>query len=88
MSTAGPGTERLFAYGSLQLESVQRATFGRRVSGKGDRLRGYRLVPLLIEDPAVVAVSGKSEHTMAERTDQDCDSIAGTVLELSRMEIE
>src|SRR5689334_5312839 len=35
--------ELLFAYGTLQQEAVQLATFGRRLEGVEDALPGYRL---------------------------------------------
>ena len=76
-------TEQLFAYGTLQLEAVQIATFGRRVSGRSDVLRGFALVPLQIEDAAVVAISGQDVHTMATFTGRDSDVVAGTVLTLT-----
>ena len=33
----------LFSYGTLQDESVQRATFGRRLGGQADALAGYEV---------------------------------------------
>lgn len=58
-------TEQLFSYGTLQLSSVQLATFGRRLAGRTDRLPGYRLEQLAIQGPAVVATSGKTHHPIA-----------------------
>jgi hypothetical protein len=34
--------ERLFSYGTLRLEGVQRASFGRRLAGVEDAMLGYR----------------------------------------------
>jgi hypothetical protein len=31
----------LFSYGTLQLESVQRSSFGRRLEGESDAMTGY-----------------------------------------------
>ena len=42
--------EVLFSYGTLQLEAVQMATFGRQLAGTSDALRGFELVLLKIED--------------------------------------
>jgi hypothetical protein len=53
------GAELLFSYGTLQLEAVQMAVFGRRLAGTSDALRGFELVSLQIEDPTVVAISGE-----------------------------
>jgi hypothetical protein len=36
--------EFLFSYGTLQLEAVQMATFGRQLTGTSDALRGFELV--------------------------------------------
>jgi hypothetical protein len=57
--------EVLFSYGTLQLEAVQMATFGRQLAGTSDALRGFEVVLLEIEDQTVIAISGKAYHTMA-----------------------
>jgi hypothetical protein len=80
--------ERLFAYGTLQLESVQMATFGRRLAGTRDALTGFALVPLTIDDPAVVALSGTAQHTMARFTGRQSDVISGTAFFVSEDEIQ
>jgi len=67
-------TEHLFAYGTLQLEAVQMKTFGRRLAGRADTLRGFELIPLLIEDQSVVEISGKTQHTMTRSTGRDSDT--------------
>lgn len=50
-------TEFLFSYGTLQLEAVQMATFGRQLAGTSDALRAFELVLLKIEDQTVVATA-------------------------------
>ena len=80
--------ELLFSYGTLQLEAVQMATFGRRLAGKGDALRGFELISLKIEDPTVVAISGKAHHTMAKFTGRVSDTISGVVFEITPDEIQ
>jgi hypothetical protein len=80
-------SELLFSYGTLQLEAVQMATFGRRLAGRSDALGGYELVSLKIEDPAVVAISGKAVHTMASFTGRASDVISGTLFALTPDEI-
>lgn len=52
----------LFSYGTLQLESVQLATFGRRLEGGDDVLHGFAEVTVEIRDPAVLAASGIAVH--------------------------
>jgi hypothetical protein len=81
-------SECLFAYGTLQLETVQVATFGRRLAGTRDALTGFNLVPLAIDDPAVVAISGNAQHTMARFTGRQSDVIPGTVFAVSEDEIQ
>jgi Gamma-glutamyl cyclotransferase, AIG2-like len=81
-------TEFLFSYGTLQLEAVQLATFGRRLSGTSDALQKFELVSLKIEDPAVVAISGKAVHTMAKFTGRVSDVIPGTVFAVTPEEIQ
>ena len=88
MAVNQAGTELLFSYGTLQLEPVQMATFGRRLSGVSDVLRGFELALLKIEDQTVVAISGKAHHTMAKVTGRDSDVIPGTVFTVTPGEIQ
>ena len=55
----------LFSYGTLQQEDVQIATFKRRLEGRVDSLPGYALGELEINDPEVIATSGKKVHLIA-----------------------
>jgi gamma-glutamylcyclotransferase (GGCT)/AIG2-like uncharacterized protein YtfP len=80
-------SELLFSYGTLQLEAVQMATFGRQLAGTSDVVRGFEVVPLKIEDQAVVAISGKAYHTMARFTGCASDVVAGTVFAVTPEEI-
>lgn len=67
MGNAGQIAVLLFSYGTLQDTAVQMANFGRHLSGRPDSLPGYTLLPIKISDPAVVALSGKSQHLIAKR---------------------
>jgi hypothetical protein len=87
MAVDEPHTQSLFAYGTLQLSAVQWATFGRLLAGASDSLQGYQLVSLKIDDPAVIALSGKEYHTMAKFTGRASDLIAGTVFTVTPDEI-
>jgi gamma-glutamyl AIG2-like cyclotransferase len=87
MTLDGARTELLFSYGTLQLEAVQLGTFGRRLDGSGDRLRGYELATLDIDDPAVIALSGKPQHTMARFTGRPSDVVTGVVFTVTPQEI-
>ena len=64
------------------------ATFGRQLTGTSDALRGFELVLLKIEDPTVVAISGKAHHTMARFTGHAADVVSGTVFAVSPNEIQ
>jgi hypothetical protein len=81
-------TELLFSYGTLRLEAVQMATFGRQLAGTSDALEGFELASLKIEDQTVVAISGKAQHTMAKFTGRASDIISGTVFRLTPDEIQ
>lgn len=81
-------TEFLFSYGTLQLEAVQIATFGRQLTGKPDVLPGYEETLLVIEDPAVISISGKTHHTIAKFTGRTSDSISGKVYVVTPEEIK
>jgi hypothetical protein len=62
MSLEEKETENLFAYGTLQTEAVQLATFGRRLEGKPDALVGYSLAMIEVQDQGFVATSGTAHH--------------------------
>lgn len=72
-------TERLFSYGTLQLESVQRAQFGRVLEGLADALVGFRQDMVEITDPDVLAKSGERFHPIVQRSGDDADRVAGMV---------
>lgn len=87
LELANEGVERV-AYGTLQLEAVQMATFGRPLAGASDALQGFELVVLKIEDQTVVAISGTAHHTMARFTGRASDVILGTVFAVTPDEIQ
>ncbi len=87
MSLAHERTEQLFAYGTLQLESVQLSTFGRRLEGKPDALVEYRLVMVRITDSDFVAQSGSPDHRSLQFTADDSDSVEGMVFEVTHDEL-
>lgn len=80
-------TEQLFSYGTLQLESVQRDTFGRTLTGAKDALPGYTLTLLEIHDEAVIKSSGKTHHPMLVFTGREQDRVEGTVFRLTPEEL-
>ena len=71
-------TEFLFSYGTLQLEAVQMATFGRLLTGTRDVLPGFEAALLEIDDPATVSLSGKTHHAIAKFTGQPARQMVST----------
>ncbi|KVZ18587.1 gamma-glutamylcyclotransferase family protein [Burkholderia stagnalis] len=88
--TATPGafSERLFSYGTLQLEQVQLTTFGRKLDGQSDEMPGYALSMLKIEDPAVVATSGNTHHPVVAYTGNPADRVSGMVFPITAAELK
>lgn len=83
MTPETPCPIKVFSYGTLQLDAVQQAIFGHRLSGKPDRLRKYSLSTLQISNPDVIATSGIAEHSVALYTGNDVDFVDGMVFDLS-----
>jgi hypothetical protein len=81
-------SESLFSYGTLQLEEVQLATFGRKLEGHPDALPGYRLVMIKITDEDFVAKSGTADHRSLQYTGNSSDFVQGTVLKVTKRELE
>ena len=78
----------LFSYGTLQLDAVQRSTFGRELQGSSDALIGFLLAQTSIDDAAVVALSGQPRHPIARYSGCHHHRIPGTVFELSDAELQ
>jgi hypothetical protein len=69
----------IFSYGTSRDRAVQLATFGRQLSGSADSLPGYTTSLIKIRDPEVVATSGMTHHTIAERSKNRADEVPGMV---------
>ena len=80
--------ERLFSYGTLREESVQRATFGRKLEGEADSLMGYSLRMIQILDEEFVATSGTADHRNLVFTGQISDCVDGIMFNVTKMELE
>lgn len=78
---------RLFSYGTLQQETVQRETFGRLLQGESDALPGYQRAMLRITDPQVIATSGADHHPVVSASDNPADQVAGTVFLITAEEL-
>jgi hypothetical protein len=72
----------LFSYGTLQLESVQLAIFGRTLDGEPDAVIGYVLTEVNIDDPAVIEASGSAVHPGLAPSDDPEATVDGTVYRL------
>ena len=77
----------LFSYGTLQQEEVQLSTFGRILTGAPDSLVGFLITEVRIEDPEVVATSGKEFHPIARKTGGFNNRVPGTVFEITEEEL-
>ena len=77
----------LFSYGTLQQPEVQQANYGRLLEGTPDTLAGYQLEPLAISDAEVVRLSGKAVHTIACRSVDPADQVAGVVFDITDVEL-
>ncbi len=83
----GDRSVALFSYGTLQQPEVQRATFGRPLTGRPDALAGFILAPLTITDPRVIATSGAAVHSIARRTGDPADLVPGVVFAITPAEL-
>jgi gamma-glutamylcyclotransferase (GGCT)/AIG2-like uncharacterized protein YtfP len=79
---------RLFSYGTLQQPEVQRANFGRLLTGEADVATGYRLSSVAIDDRQVVAQSGSAVHPILIATGAASDRVPGTVFLITQAELE
>jgi hypothetical protein len=80
-------SEQIFSYGTLQLEAVQLATFGRKLEGHADEMPGFTTTMLKIEDPDVVATSGKTHHPVVTYSGNPADTVSGTVFAITPEEL-
>jgi gamma-glutamylcyclotransferase (GGCT)/AIG2-like uncharacterized protein YtfP len=80
-------TVLIFSYGTLQDRAVQLANFGRALIGTTDTLPGYSISLIAIGDPAVIATSGKTHHTIAKRRGNCADEVPGMVFEITPDEL-
>jgi len=80
-------TEKLFSYGTLQQESVQRANFGRKLRGCPDTLVGWRLSSVRITDPKVLAESGLAVHKILV-PGEPSEEVNGVVFEVTLAELK
>ena len=70
--------QNLFSYGTLRQQKVQLELFGRLLQGTSDTLPGYKTAPIIIEG---------NTYTIAVRSLNKTDRIAGSVLEVTEEEL-
>lgn len=80
--------QKLFSYGTLQLEKVQLDTFGRKLTGVDDVLSRYKLDQIKIKDQEVLASSGVEYHPILKFTGNEKDLIEGVIFEITTEELE
>jgi hypothetical protein len=77
----------LFSYGTLRQPAVQQALFGRRLAEEVDRLEGFRIDTIEIEEPDIVNLSGKAIHLILRRSTNGGAPIDGAALAVSEAEM-
>ncbi len=77
----------LFSYGTLQQEEVQLSTFGRVLHGQRDELPEFEQSSVRIDDPQVVATSGKTHHANVTFNARNDSRVSGTVFEVTDDEL-
>lgn len=75
--------EKLFAYGTLKDKDIQEAVFGRILTGIPDKLIGYTVKEIHIEEEFGIA-----QYPIITATKNPEDSISGIVYELSSRELQ
>ena len=80
-------TIHLFSYGTLQLDSVQMASFGRLLQGSDDSMPGFRKETVEITDPDVLEKSGERYHPIVLPSGNSDDEVAGKVFEITAEEL-
>ncbi|HEX5874694.1 MAG TPA: gamma-glutamylcyclotransferase family protein [Pyrinomonadaceae bacterium] len=81
-------SENLFSYGTLQMEPVQLAAFGRKLTGQPDALIGYQLESIATNDHEFEIKSGATQHRNLRYTGVASDLVEGTVFQLTKAELK
>ena len=77
----------LFSYGTLQREDVQLSTFGRRLAGDSDELPRFEPSSVKIDDPQVVASTGRTHHANVTFNGNAASRVPGMVFEITDAEL-
>lgn len=79
--------QKLFSYGTLQLQSVQLDTFNRLLEGHADTLSKYKLSNLKITDTEVIKSSAQNIHPIAQYSGNIDDKIEGMIYQITDKEL-
>ncbi len=77
----------LFSYGTLQYKKVQIETFGRELQGIKDKLIGYKVSMIKINNQDVISKSEESEHPIIEYTGNKKDIVKGVLFNINDEEL-
>ena len=77
----------LFSYGSLQQESVQLSTLGRRLEGQADELLKVEQSSVIIEDLQVAATLGTTHHANVTCNGDEDSRVSGMAFEITDAEL-
>lgn len=77
----------IFSYGTLQEDRVQLATFGRLLQGRPDALVGFAPSAVPIDDPHLVAASGRTHHANVIFDGKNDSRVNGMVFEITDDEL-
>jgi hypothetical protein len=66
---------------------VQLSTFGRLLEGQTDELLGFEQSLVRIEEPQVVAASGKTHHPIVKFNGRSDSRVSGTAFEITDAEL-
>lgn len=83
-----PAEELLFIYGTLQLDQVQRETFGRLIAGEDDALPGFTIDYSDTDEPRVAEPAAAEIHPVLRRTGNPLDKVMGRALRLTEDELD
>ena len=79
--------EKLFSYGTLQLENVQKDTFSRILIGSKEILMKYVIEHIKITDQKVILSSGTDIHPILKYTGDELDVVEGMIFDLTNEEL-
>ena len=77
----------IFSYGTLQQEEVQLSTFARLLQGQRDELPGFEPSLVKIENPQLIATSGRTHHDNVTFNGRSDSCVSGTVFEITEAEL-